>query len=141
MAALNGDVASIIWLQRGEPDPITHAAHLTLMEQVVAADDPTAMLYLGDMRHEAGGDEAVDFTRGEVAGHAWQIAACRRGLDCAAGSALMDQFCMAGMCAPSDLEAYIRAEVARQGGEVDQMDAAVDSILALFPTPPRQHRR
>lgn len=63
---------------------------------------------------------------------AWQVAACRRGLDCGPGSTLMTQYCASGGICPTqatqDFETFVHdAAIPRQGAE--KLDDMVDTLL------------
>jgi hypothetical protein len=63
---------------------------------------------------------------------AWQLAACRQGLECGARSALMTQYCASGgICArdaTQDFEGFVYdAAIPRQGAE--ELEDMVDALL------------
>lgn len=106
-----------------------------LVERVLAARDPEAYLALSPaMGIAASGDDAyLGFVAGnQYAELAWQIAACRLGLDCGADSALMTAYCAnAGICSRipgQDFGAFVLdAAVPRQGAE--KMDEMVETLV------------
>lgn len=135
-AAQGGNLAAeAALLSMGRPLVATAAYKRQLVERVLASRDPEAYLALsGAMGINAQGDDAF---RGYVAGDqfaqlAWQLAACRLGLDCGAGSNLMTSYCAnGGICsadASQDFPSFvIDAAVPRQSA--DKMDELVNTLI------------
>ncbi len=117
-------------LAQGRPLEDSPAYRRELVQRVLASRDPEAYLALSPaMGVAASGDAAY---RGYVAGSlisqlAWQLAACRLGLECRAGSALMTSYCAnGGICsqdASQDFATFVLdAAIPRQGArQVDDM--------------------
>lgn len=107
-----------------------------LVQRVLDSRDPEAYLALsGAMGAGASGDDAY---RGYVAGDqyaqlAWQLAACRLGLACDAGSNLMTSYCAnGGICstdASQDFPSFVLdAAIPRQSA--DKMDEMVNTLVS-----------
>lgn len=123
-------------LAMGEPLDDSQAYRRDLVDRVEESRDPEAYSALSPaMGIFASGDPAH---AGQVAGTpiselAWQLAACRLGLDCSAESALMTAYCgNGGVCpadGPQDFETFVYdAAIPRQGK--DAVEELVDSLLS-----------
>lgn len=121
-------------LAQGEPLQDSPDYRRALVQRVLASRDPEAYLALSPaMGVAASGDEAY---RGYVAGTqfsqlAWQLAACRLGLECGAGSALMASYCAnGGICSQDrnqDFSTFVfDAAVPRQGA------ASLENMVSLL---------
>jgi hypothetical protein len=110
-------------LAQGQPLDESPDYRRALVQRVLASRDPEAYLALSAaMGVAASGDDAY---RGYVAGTqfsqlAWQLAACRLGLECGAGSPLMTSYCAnGGICSQDgsqDFASFVfDAAVSRQG--------------------------
>ncbi|KRG71586.1 hypothetical protein [Pseudoxanthomonas dokdonensis] len=106
-----------------------------LVQRVRTSHDPDALLAISPaMGLRASGSEAV---MGEISGTglaelAWQLAACRQGLDCSSNSNLMTSYCAnGGVCSqdPSqDFPSFVfDAAVPRQGAE--RLDNMVNTLI------------
>lgn len=117
--------------------PLAEAASYKrgLLLRVLASRDPEAFLALAPaMGIAASGEEAFE---DQVAGTrftelAWQMAACRLGLDCGASGALMTSYCAnAGICSRDRQQDFVGfvldAAVPRQGE--DAMRGMVETLL------------
>lgn len=122
-------------LADGEPLSDVPGYRSDLVARVSASGDPQAFLALSRaMGLTASGEEGE---LGDVSGTwlsevAWQIAACRLGLDCRPQGNLMTAYCAhGGICSrdPSlDFPAFVRdAGVPRQG--IENLNEMVDSLL------------
>jgi hypothetical protein len=121
-------------LAQGKPLEDSPAYRRALVQRVLASRDPEAYLALSPaMGVAASGDDSY---RGYVAGTqtsqlAWQLAACRLGLECGAGSALMTSYCAnGGICSQDRTQDFATfvfdAAVPRQGaGTLDDMVSAL----------------
>lgn len=117
-------------LAQGKPLDESPDYRRALVQRVLASRDPEAYLALSAaMGTVASGDGAY---RGYVAGTqfsqlAWQLAACRLGLDCGADSPLMTSYCAnGGICSQDSSQDFASfvfdAAVSRQGaGALDDM--------------------
>lgn len=135
-AALAGNLAAeAALLSQGQPLDRSDAYRRDLVQRVLDSRDPEAYLALSTaMGAAANGDDAY---RGFVAGDqfaelAWQVAACRLGLDCGPGSALMTSYCAnGGICsqdASQDFGSFVLdAAVPRQGAR--KMDEMINVLL------------
>jgi len=123
-------------LSLGRPLQASAEYRRDLVQRVLSSRDPEAYLALsGAMGATASGDDAY---RGYVAGDqyaqlAWQLAACRLGLACDAGSNLMTSYCAnGGICssdARQDFPSFVLdAAVPRQSA--DKMDEMVNTLIS-----------
>lgn len=122
-------------LASGRPLEDSQAYRYALVQRVLASRDPEAYLALSPaMGMAAIGDDAY---QGYVAGSqyaelAWQMAACRLGLECGADSALMTTYCAnGGICSRTpgqDFGAFVRdAAVPQQAAQ--KMDEMVETLV------------
>lgn len=130
-AALAGSLAAeAALLTMGEPLDDDDLYRRDLVERVQASRDPEAYMALAPAMGLAAADDVA--LAGTVAGTqaselAWQVAACRLGLDCSQAGALMTQYCAnGGVCARApqqDFSTFVRqaAGSPRDADEVDQM--------------------
>lgn len=112
-------------------------AYLALAPGAGAGSDAAGAGRMGDLRAtDAGGDTrapAVDpATGGQFSELAWQLAACRLGMDCTATGTLMTSYCVnGGICSGQpgqDFESFVYdAAIPRQSAGV--VDALVDGLL------------
>ncbi|MBO9746568.1 MULTISPECIES: hypothetical protein [Xanthomonas] len=123
-------------LALGEPLQASPGYKRALVQRVLASRDPEAYLALAPaMGARASGDDSL---QGYVAGDqfaelAWQVAACRLGLDCSAGSTLVTSYCAnAGICSRDSAQDFVSfvfdAAVPRQGA--DRVDEMVDTLVS-----------
>lgn len=122
-------------LASGRPLEDSQAYRYALVQRVLASRDPEAYLALSPaMGMAAIGDDAY---QGYVAGSqyaelAWQMAACRLGLECGADSALMTSYCAnGGICSRTpgqDFGSFVLgAAVPQQAAE--KMDEMVETLV------------
>ncbi|WP_372392093.1 hypothetical protein ACCQ05_18880 [Xanthomonas sp. NCPPB 3582] len=136
-AARGGSLAAeAALLAQGEPLQATPTYKRALVQRVLASRDPEAYLALSPaMGARASGDDTLE---GYVAGDqfaelAWQVAACRLGLDCSADSTLVTSYCAnAGICSREGAQDFVSfvfdAAVPRQGA--DRVDEMVDTLVS-----------
>ena len=135
-AAEAGSVAAEASLMAaGEPVKDTPEYKRDLVERVKKSEDPEAYSALAPAMGIAASGK-TEYT-GAVAGTqfselAWQLAACRMGMDCTSDSALMTSYCAnGGICSSvpgQDFERFVfDAAVPRQG--VDVINDMVDSLM------------
>ncbi|MEA9581156.1 hypothetical protein VC218_20360 [Xanthomonas nasturtii] len=136
-AARGGSLAAeAALLALGEPLQATPTYKRALVQRVLASRDPEAYLALAPaMGARASGDDSL---QGYVAGDqfaelAWQVAACRLGLDCSADSTLVTSYCAnAGICSRDSAQDFVSfvfdAAVPRQGA--DRVDEMVDTLVS-----------
>ncbi|MCC4632216.1 MULTISPECIES: hypothetical protein [Xanthomonas] len=136
-AARGGSLAAeAALLALGEPLQATPTYKRALVRRVLASRDPEAYLALAPaMGARAIGDDSL---QGYVAGDqfaelAWQVAACRLGLDCSADSTLVTSYCAnAGICSREGAQDFVSfvfdAAVSRQGA--DSVDEMVDRLVS-----------
>lgn len=135
-AAQSGSLAAeAALLSEGQPLDSSTAYKRSLVERVLASRDPEAYLALSPaMGARASGDDAYrDYVAGDqYAELAWQIAACRLGLDCEASGTLMTSYCAnGGICSQDgtqDFESFVYdAAVPRQGAS--RMDELITTLV------------
>ncbi|CAD7713427.1 hypothetical protein LMG31886_05990 [Xanthomonas hydrangeae] len=136
-AARAGNLAAeAALLALGEPLQTSPTYKRALVQRVLASRDPEAYLALAPaMGARANGDDSL---QGYVAGDqfaelAWQVAACRLGLDCSAESTLVTSYCAnAGICSRDSAQDFVSfvfdAAVPRQGA--DRVDEMVDTLVS-----------
>ncbi|QBN70948.1 hypothetical protein [Xanthomonas oryzae] len=136
-AARAGSLAAeAAMLALGEPLHVSPGYKRALVQRVLASRDPEAYLALAPaMGARASGDDSL---QGCVAGDqfaelAWQVAACRLGLDCSADSTLVTSYCAnAGICSRGSAQDFVSfvfdAAVPRQGA--DKVDELVDTLVS-----------
>ncbi|QBG93511.1 hypothetical protein ACQR53_17880 [Xanthomonas oryzae] len=136
-AARAGSLAAeAAMLALGEPLHVSPGYKRALVQRVLASRDPEAYLALAPaMGARASGDDSL---QGCVAGDqfaelAWQVAACRLGLDCSADSTLVTSYCAnAGICSRDSAQDFVSfvfdAAVPRQGA--DKVDELVDTLVS-----------
>jgi hypothetical protein len=135
-AAEAGSVAAEASLMAaGEPVKDTPEYKRDLVDRVQKSEDPEAYSALAPAMGIAASGK-TEYT-GEVAGTqfselAWQLAACRLGMDCTSDSALMTSYCAnGGICSSvpgQDFERFVfDAAIPRQG--VDVINDMVDSLM------------
>ncbi|EKU25798.1 hypothetical protein XTG29_01169 [Xanthomonas translucens pv. graminis ART-Xtg29] len=140
-AARGGNLAAeAALLTLGQPLQSSAGYKRHLVERVRASGDPDAYLALAPaMGLAASGDDSLDE---RIAGTAftelaWQLAACRLGLDCGPDSELMTRYCAnGGICSPDptqDFSSFVYdAAVPRQG--TDTMNEMVNKLVETTAT-------
>ncbi|CTP92301.1 hypothetical protein [Xanthomonas graminis] len=140
-AAHGGNLAAeAALLTLGQPLQSSAGYKRHLVERVRASGDPDAYLALAPaMGLAASGDDSLDE---RIAGTAftelaWQLAACRLGLDCGPDSELMTRYCAnGGICSPDptqDFSSFVYdAAVPRQG--TDTMNEMVNKLVETTAT-------
>lgn len=117
--AQSGDLTSKIRVSSFADQPPTAKEFQSLFEQVSESGDPSAMFEFGTLagrNQEWSGPKGNYALAGEYAQHAWQIAACRRGLNCSASSRLMRNVCIGMMmCQYHSYENFLYSEAIPQG--------------------------
>lgn len=118
-SAQAGDLTSKIRI-RSHPDNTPSATELQLFfEEVSQTGDPSAMFEFGSLaasNEEWTGVKGNEALYGQYAEYAWQIAACRRGLNCSGDSRLMRNLCIGTMmCQHNNYEDFLFTEMVPQG--------------------------
>ena len=106
-----------------------------LIERVAQSGDPQAFLSISSAMGmpSLGRDRPSNEVSGsEEAMYAWQLAACKRGLDCSAQGALMTQYCAnGGICGPyNDLRGLIFDGLVPRG-EAARIEKLINQVLHL----------
>lgn len=122
VAAADGNASAVLQLalRQEEIDP---AEGSVLINAVVGAGDPTEIRDSVSMLHFLKDPENEGLSR--IANDAygilaWQVAACRRGANCRAGSPFMDSHCLInGPCGYASYEEMVRARRVPQGSAAD----------------------
>ncbi|KGE53393.1 hypothetical protein WCN79_20885 [Xanthomonas axonopodis pv. vasculorum] len=134
-AARAGSLAAeAAMLALGEPLHASPGYKRALVQRVLASRDPDA--YLGPaMGARASGDDSLQesVAGDQFAELAWQVAACRLGLDCSASSTLVTSYCAnAGICSSDSAQDFVSfvfdAAVPRQGA--DKVNEMVDTLVS-----------
>lgn len=118
-AAAAGDAAAIIRLKSRSPELLDADGYRDMIDLAIGSHEPAALFELGSLLARAPADASLgnyEGLAGPVASHAMELAACRRGLDCRAGSAIMDSLCEnTGACWYPDYESFVFAELVPRG--------------------------
>jgi len=126
-AAATGDLTAKVRLKSRSPEMLDASEYQSIADEVMASRDPAALFELGNLLARAPSDSSLGKYQdlaGSSASHALEIAACRRGLACGAGSALMDGMCSGtGHCWYLDYESLIYSEFVPPGGRKRVNDA------------------
>lgn len=98
-SAKRGDLVSEMRVFVGEAKkPLTPDALKGFIHRTALSGDPAAMMEIASLLPALDGDwpdpATLPAVKGELAGHAWIIAACRAGMDCVRGSRLMTTACI-----------------------------------------------
>lgn len=121
-AGAAGDVGALVKLSVQSGD-VPSGESSTLLESVVASGDPNDIRDAGILINFLGaeaGDRFQPLANSELGSQAWQVASCRQGASCGAGSVVMDGICMStGRCGFSDYEAFVRSQWVPQGRSVE----------------------
>ncbi|QBG88568.1 sel1 repeat family protein [Xanthomonas oryzae] len=135
-AAKGGDLAAQARLQMASPDRPNGEALRSFIDKVATADDPLATFELGQL--VAGNSDVTslgsyaDVASGPVSGYAWSIAACQMGLDCGAGSELMNSVCLnTSGCSSPNFESFVRNNLVSVG-DAALLDRKVEKIKIIL---------
>lgn len=98
-AAQGGDLPARVAETVFNPQPpLSEVQAAALLEEVLASNDPAAMFAMGDAMGEFLGMQVAEpytaLAGGELAGRAWQVAACRMGLECGPESPPSSRLCL-----------------------------------------------
>ncbi|MEI4516522.1 MULTISPECIES: hypothetical protein [unclassified Stenotrophomonas] len=137
-AAQGGDLPARVTETVFNPQPALSKVQATaLLEEVLASNDPAAMFALGDAMGEFFGMQVAEpytaLADGELAGRAWQVAACRMGLECEPESPPASRLCLLqGWCYEGTFEQATRRRVGTDA-EREALDRRVEAILRAMP--------
>lgn len=119
-AADSGDLAAAVRLKARSLEILNASEYQSIAASVISSHDPVALFELGGLLARAPADSSLGKYQnlaGPSAGHAIEIVACRRGLNCAAGSSIMDGICVnTGRCWYPNYEKFVYAELIPPGG-------------------------
>lgn len=124
LSADNGDLISKIRTSTRSANQVSAADFESYLDNVSTSEDPMAMFEFATMvgmRSEESVNEKYNpVLYGEYAQHAWEIAACRNGMDCSNNSRLMRQICTGFMiCHYANYEQFLYSEMVPQGAKED----------------------
>ncbi len=137
-AAKGGDLPARVTETVFNPQPpLSEVQAAALLEEVLASDDPAAMFALGDAMGEFLGMQVAEpytaLAEGELAGRAWQVAACRMGLECGPESPPASRLCLLqGWCYEGTFEQATRRRLGSDT-EREALDRRVEAILRAMP--------
>jgi len=137
-AAQGGDLPARVAETVFNPQPpLSKVQAAALLEEVLASNDPAAMFALGDAMGEFFGMQVAEpytaLADGELAGRAWQVAACRMGLECGPESPPASRLCLLqGWCYEGTFEQATRRRLGSDA-EREALDRRVEAILRAMP--------
>ncbi|WP_259156009.1 hypothetical protein [Xanthomonas sp. 3793] len=138
-AAKGGDLAAQARLQMASPNRLKGEDLRGFVDKVATGGDPLAVFELGQLL--AGNSDVTslgsysDVASGPVSGYAWSIAACQMGLNCNAGSDLMNSVCLnTGGCSSSNFESFVRNNLVSAGDKA-LLDGKVKEIKSILSKP------
>jgi hypothetical protein len=137
-AARGGDLPARVTETVFNPQPaLSKVQAAALLEEVLASNDPAAMFALGDAMGEFFGMQVAEpytaLADGELAGRAWQVAACRMGLECGPESPPASRLCLLqGWCYEGTFEQATRRRLGTDA-EREALDRRVEAILRAMP--------
>lgn len=117
--------------------PLGEVQAAALLEDVLASNDPAAVFALGAAIGESRGMQVAEpytpLAEGELAGRAWQVAACRMGFDCGPESPPASRLCLLqGWCYEGTFEQATRRRLGTDA-EREALDRQVEAILRAMP--------
>ncbi|WP_315385984.1 hypothetical protein [uncultured Stenotrophomonas sp.] len=133
-AAQGGDLPARVMETVFNPQPpLSEEQATALLEEVLASHDPAAMFALGDAMGEFIGMQVAEpytpLAEGELAGRAWQVAACRMGFECGPESPPATRLCLLqGWCYEGTYEQATRRRLGTDA-EREALDRRVAAIL------------
>jgi TPR repeat protein len=140
-AAKQGDLAAQAQLFMGTGKRPQGDDLRKFMDQVVASGDPAALFEMGQLvSGNSTGEGAGKYSSvagDTLSGYAWSIAACQRGLNCNAGSSIMNSVCLnTSGCSSPDFESFVR-EYLVSAGDAALLNSKVQEVSSLLPNPTR----
>jgi len=143
-AAQQGDLAAQAKLymgSMGHPKRPEGQDLKNFIDQVVDSNDPNAIFELGQLIESNpspdGTGRYANVSSQNLAGYAWSIAACRRGLDCNAGSQLMNSVCLNTLiCNSPNYESFVRYYMV-SAGDARLLDIRLAEVMSLLPNTKR----
>ena len=109
---------------------------LAYVDQVKKSNSPRAVFEMGTLSrliepHWKDEKTAIAFSKGKYATHAWELAACRSGLDCSQSSSIMYWACFQGGCGYDNYEQYVMNELVTPAGR-RQLEESIQLIQENF---------
>ncbi|HVJ38209.1 MAG TPA: hypothetical protein VM687_10475 [Stenotrophomonas sp.] len=111
------------------------------MDEVVASGDPAALFEMGQLvsgnSTGEGSGKYANVAGDALSGYAWSIVACQRGLNCNAGSSIMNSVCLnTSGCSSPDFESFVRDNLV-SAGDAALLNSKVQEVSSLLPNPTR----
>lgn len=135
-SADNGDLISSIRINTRSANEVSATEFESYLDKVSKSANPIAMFEFATMvgmRHQESSNEKYNpVLYGEYAQHAWEIAACRNGMDCSNNSRLMRQVCTSFMiCHYANYEQFLYSEMLPQGAkeEIERRISLINSEI------------
>ncbi len=136
-SAKSGDLVSEMRVFVGEnPQALSPVVLKDFIRSAAISGDPAAIMEIGALLPSLNGpwpDQAtLPATKGDLAGHAWILAACRAGMDCNRGSRLMIAACMRVLsCLNPNYESLMYSDLVNPGKrpEIETLVVVIQKIL------------
>jgi len=134
-AAENGDLAARLMDNSMNQKKLGAAESAQLFEEVLASDDPAAIIAMssatGGNYHLDAGHPLEGLITGEQASWSWMVAACRMGYDCESSGAFMGFWCLQMIaCSGDDFESFVKKSL-RSDADRRDLERRVTEILQL----------
>ena len=146
-AARNGDLLAQMAVTTRGGQALGPAESTRLVQRVIASNDPVAAFNMGQLilggRPRTSQLKYDKVLEGPVSSLAWEIAACRMGLDCGPDSTVMDDACLfSGVCTHQTYEEHARS-CSLPSAASGSLDQQIEEITRLFKEqcPPPQTER
>lgn len=134
-AAKRGDVAAQAIIFNTGDFSATEDSLNQIIERAISSGDPVAIFEVGQLISNKGLETSGryrDVSNGVVSGYAWSIYACSSGVNCKAGSVIMDSICLnVGACKWGDFESFVRGSLISRDDQ-DVLTAKVRKVKELF---------
>ncbi len=116
-----------------EADPKTLLSYVDAIDKTSA---PQAVFEMGTLArliepNWKDKETAAAFSSGKYAKYAWELAACRSGLDCSQSSSVMYWVCFQGGCGYDNYEQYVMSELVTPAGK-KQLEESIRMIQENF---------
>lgn len=136
-SAKRGDLVSQIRVRAAEATaPIPHAEVDDFIRRALVSGDPAAIMEIGTllpvMKQPWPDPKIAPAMKGDLAAHAWTIAACRAGLDCKRGSRVMTNACVRAMsCQYEDYMVFVATDgvSASHLPQIERLVAIVEQVI------------
>lgn len=136
-SAKRGDLVSQIRVRAAEARaPIPHAEVEDFIRRAIVSGDPAAIMEIGTllpvMEQPWPDPQIAPAMKGDLAAHAWIIAACRAGMDCQRGSRVMTNACVRAMsCQYDDYMVFVATDgvSAAYLPQIERLVAVVEQVM------------